>query len=83
VWSARQIRPKYIRPYAVIKRLNLIAYQLDLLVELKHVYNMLHVSQLRKYILDPDHAILIEPIEVTRALVYEQRPVQILDPKIK
>jgi len=52
-------------------------------VELKHVHNVFHVSQLRKYIPDPDRMIVTMPIEVTGDLVYEERPVRILDRRIK
>ena len=47
-------------------------------MELEHVYNVFHISQLRKYIPDPNHAIVAEPIEATSDLVYEESPVQIL-----
>ena len=52
-------------------------------MDLEHVHNMFHVSQLRKYILNPNHAIVTEPIEVTEDLVYNEHPVQIIDHKTK
>jgi len=77
------LSPRYIGPYEIIERLNPIAYRLELPIELELVHNVLHISQLRKYILDPDHTIVSEPIEITEDLVYEECPVQILDRKIK
>ena len=59
-----------------------MAYRLDLPMELEYVYNVFHVSQLRKYILDLDHAIATEPLEVAGDLVYKEHPVQILDHRI-
>ena len=47
------------------------------------MYNVFHISQLRKYTPDPNHAIVSEPIEITTDLVYEEQPIQILDRKIK
>jgi len=44
---------------------------------------MLCILQLRKYVLDPDHAIVTKPIEVTKNLIYKERPVHILDRRIK
>jgi len=44
---------------------------------------MFHISQLRKYIPDADHALVSESIEVTKNLVYEEHPVQTLDRVIK
>ena len=72
---------RYIGPYEVIEKLNLITYRLDLLVELKHIHDMFHISQVMKYIPDPDDA--TEPIEVTKDLVYDERSVQIPDHRIK
>jgi len=63
--------------------LNPVAYRLDLPVELEHVHNVFHISQCRKYISDLDHTIVSEPLEITEDLVYEKRPVQKVDRKIK
>jgi len=78
-----KLRPRYIGPYEIIGKLNPFAYRLDLPVELEHVHNVFHISQLRKYMLDPDHTVISEPIEITEDLVYKERPVQILDSRIK
>jgi len=78
-----KLSPRYIGPYEIIEKLNSAAYRLDLPVKLEHVHNMFHISQLRKYIPDPDHTIASEPLEITKDLVYEERPVQILNHMIK
>ena len=75
--------PRYIGPYEIIEKLNPIAYRLGLPIELEHMHNVFHISQLRKYIPDPDHTIVSEPIEITEDLVYEECPIQILDRRIK
>jgi len=77
------LSPRYVGPYEIIERLNPVAYHLDMPVELVHVHNVFHISQLRKYIPDPDHTIVSEPIEITEDLEYEERPVEILDRSIK
>jgi len=53
----------YIRPYEIIQKLNLVAHRLDLPVDFEHVHNVFHVSQPRKYVPDPDHAIVTETID--------------------
>ena len=78
-----KLSPRYIGPYEIIKKLNSIAYCLDLLVELEHVHNVFHISQLRKYTADPNNTIVSEPIEITTDLVHEEQPIQILDRSIK
>jgi len=60
-----KLSSQYIGPYEIIENLNPVAYWLDLPIDLEHAHNVFHISQLRKYIPDPDHAIVTEPIEVT------------------
>jgi len=70
-----KLSPRYIGPSEIIEKLNPIAHCLDVSVELKRVHNVFHISQLKKYILDSDHAIVSELIEITKDLVYEELPV--------
>ena len=78
-----KLSPRHIGPYEIIERPNLVAYQLDLPVELEHVHTVFHISQLRKYIPDLDDFIVTKPIKVTEDLVYEELPVQIPNHRIK
>ena len=78
-----KLSPRYIGPYEIIEKLNPVEYRLDLQIERENMHNVFHISQLRKYILDPHHTIVFEPIEITKDLVYEERPVQILHRKTK
>jgi len=75
--------PRYIEPYKIIEKLNPVAYRLDSPIELKHVHNLFHIWQLKKYVLNPNHVIITNPIEAAENLVYEERPMQILYHKIK
>ena len=63
--------------------MNLVGYQLDLPIDIEHVYNIFLILQLKKYVPYPDHAIITELIEVTEDLVYEERLCQTLDHRIK
>jgi len=38
------LSPRYIEPYEIIEKLNPVAYQLDLPVELEQVYYVFHIS---------------------------------------
>jgi len=69
------LSPRYIGRYEIIEKLYPIAYRLNLPVELKHMHNMFHISQPRKYIPDPNHTIVSEPLEITEDLIYEERPI--------
>ena len=77
-----KLSPRYIGLYEVVERLNPIGYRLDLPVELEHVHNVFHISQLKKCIPNADHAIVTEPTKIAEDLAYEEPPVHILDHKI-
>ena len=72
------MNPRYIRPYAM-ERVSAAAYRLELPLEMSKLYNIFHVSLLRKYIADPSHVLVHQPIELEDDLSYAEEPVQILD----
>ena len=78
-----KLSPRYIAPYEIIEKLSPVAYRLDLPINFEHVNNVFHISQLRKYVPDPDHAIILEALELAENQAYEERPVQILDRRVK
>jgi len=61
-----KLNPRYIGPYEYIEKLNPVAYRLDLPTELEHVHNVFYISQLWKYVPDPNHIIITEPVEVAK-----------------
>ena len=61
-----KLSPGYNRPYEVIEMLNPVTYRLDLPIELEQVHNAFHISQLIKYIPDPNHAVVTEPMKSLR-----------------
>jgi len=79
----RKLSPRYIGPYEIIEKWNPVACCLDVPIELEHMHTVFDISQHRKYTLDPNHTIVPESIEITMDLVYEERPIQILDHRIK
>lgn len=56
-----------------------VVYRLALPPELSNVYNVFHVSMLRRYLWDPEHVVDYENLEVQEDLSYKEQPVQILD----
>ncbi|XP_021718806.1 uncharacterized protein LOC110686493 [Chenopodium quinoa] len=65
------------------KKVGKVAYKLDLPNELERVHNVFHVSQIRKYIPDVTHVLQPETIEMDENLTYEERPIKILDSKVR
>ncbi|KAA3469787.1 Retrotransposon gag protein [Gossypium australe] len=50
----------FVGPYQILKRVGLVAYQLELPLELDRIRDMFHVFMLRRYRSDPSYIILIE-----------------------
>ncbi|XP_021743414.1 uncharacterized protein LOC110709501 [Chenopodium quinoa] len=77
-----ELSPKYIGPYEILQRIGK-AYRLALPMELSKVHDVFHVSQLRRYIPDKSHVLQIKTIDLDQSLTYEERPVKILDNKVR
>ncbi|XP_019103705.1 uncharacterized protein LOC109134418 [Beta vulgaris subsp. vulgaris] len=79
-----KLSPKFIGPYEILDRVGNVAYRLALLTELSHVHNnVFHISQLRRYIPDKSHVLQPEIVQIVENLSYEERPIKILDSKVR
>ncbi|XP_031285991.1 uncharacterized protein LOC116144681 [Pistacia vera] len=78
-----KLAPRYIGPFEVLERVGKLAYRLVLPMSMERVHNVFHVSLLRKCDSDPSHMLQVEEVELQDNLAYEERPVQILDRKVK
>lgn len=78
-----KLSPKYIGPYKILDKVGKVAYRLDLPNELSKVHNVFHVSQLRRYNPDVSHVLQPETLELDETLTYEERPVKVLDRKVR
>ncbi|WMV42221.1 hypothetical protein MTR67_035606 [Solanum verrucosum] len=77
-----KLSPRYIGPYRISKRMDNVAYELELLQELKAVHLVFHISMLKKCIGDPSLIIPAEYIDIKDNLSYEEIPIQILDRQV-
>ena len=64
-------------------RIGPVAYRLALPPTLERMHNIFHVSQLRKYVSDPDHIVSYGPLRIQQDMSYTEEPMQILDRKEK
>ena len=78
-----KLGPRYVGPFEILERIGPLAYRLALPPEMEKVHNVFHVSQLRKYIPDPNHVLKYSPLQIQEDLSYAVEPVQILDRKEK
>ena len=74
-----KLSPRYIGPFPIVARIGRLAYRLDLTDSMKGVHNVFHVSMLRKYLRDPEHHVILEPVTIEQDLTIEARPVRILE----
>ncbi|XP_028061583.1 uncharacterized protein LOC114265041 [Camellia sinensis] len=78
-----KLSPRYIGPFQILERLGHVAYQIDLPPGMEQVHNVFHVSMLRGYLRDPFHVINYHQIVLDDDMVYEEKPVRILDRQVK
>ncbi|KAA0053144.1 Retrovirus-related Pol polyprotein from transposon 17.6 [Cucumis melo var. makuwa] len=56
-------------------------YGLSKVISLERIYDVFHVSMLRKYVPDSSHILEAQSIHLKQNLFYEEEPIQILDKK--
>ena len=81
--KGKKLKPRYIGPFEILKRVGNVAYLLELPASMSRIHNVFHVSMLKKYHPDPSHVIQIDDLEIDESLSYEERPVKILDREVK
>lgn len=59
-----KLSPRFIGPFEILRKMGEVAYELALPSDLSHIYNVFHVSMLRKYMRDPSHVLKFEPLQV-------------------
>ena len=78
-----KLGPQYIGPFRIVARVGKVAYILDLPEDLSQVHNTFPVSQLRKCILDEKVVVSLDDIHVDGRLNYMERPITVLEKKVK
>ncbi|KAJ9547279.1 hypothetical protein OSB04_019822 [Centaurea solstitialis] len=78
-----QAGPRYIGPFTVLARVGKVAYRLELPAVLGQIHSTFHVSQLRKCLADETAHIPLDDIQVDESLNYVERPVAVIDRKVK
>ncbi|KAJ9555579.1 hypothetical protein OSB04_010193 [Centaurea solstitialis] len=78
-----KLGPRYIGPFTILARVGKVAYRLELPAVLGQIHNTFHVSQLRKCLADEATHIPLDDIQVDENLNYVERPVAVLDRKVR
>ena len=75
----RKLAPRYVGPYQIIERKGNVAYKLQLPLEMRAIFNVFHVSQLKRCLRIPDEAIAPTNIKLQSDLTYEEKPIRVLE----
>ncbi|XP_027166304.1 uncharacterized protein LOC113766295 [Coffea eugenioides] len=79
----KKLQPRFVGPYRIIQRVGNAAYKLELPPSLSRIHNVFHVSMLKKYHPDPSYILQLKSIEIDEILTYEEKPVKLLNRKVK
>ncbi|XP_050892699.1 uncharacterized protein LOC127098211 [Lathyrus oleraceus] len=82
-FKSRKLMPRFIGPYQISKKVGDVAYRITLPSSLANLYDVFHVSQLRRYIADPSHVVQLDDVEVRDNLTVETLPMRIEDREVK
>ena len=62
--GTKKLRARFIGPFRVLERVGKTSYRLDVKGKLKDIYNIFHISQLRRHTPGGSSANPLEPIQV-------------------
>ena len=74
-----KLSSRFIGPFEILERVGTVAYWLALPPSMLGVYEVFHVSMLRRYTPDPAHVVDWREIEVDTDGTFEEGPVCIMD----
>ena len=75
----RKLAPRYVGPSKIIERSGKVAYKIQLRPEMQAIFNVFHVSQLKRCLHVPDEVIEPTNIKLQSNLTYEEKPIRVLE----
>ncbi|GJW66022.1 putative reverse transcriptase domain-containing protein [Tanacetum coccineum] len=78
-----KLTPRYVGPFEIVERVGPVAYRLKLPQELSYVHNTFHVSNLKKFLAEPDVQVPLDEIEIDENLCFVEEPIEIVDRDVK
>ena len=79
----RKLSLRFIGPYEILERIGLVAYRLVVPLELAKLYNVFHVSMLRRYRSEESHILPVQDVQVQHDFSYDEEPKAILAREVK
>ena len=75
----RKLAPRYVEPYKITERKGKVAYKLQLPPEMSAIFDVFHVSQLKRCLRLPEEAVAPTNIKLQSDLTYEEKPIRVLE----
>jgi len=75
----RKLASRYVGPYWIFEKKGNVAYKVQLPIELRAIFNVFHVSQLKKCLRVPEERVKVRDIKLKSDLVYEEKHVVVID----
>ena len=69
----RKLAPRYVGPYPIIEKSGRVAYKIELPYEMRAIFNVFLVSQLKKCLYVPKQRVSLRNIMLKSDLSYEER----------
>jgi hypothetical protein len=76
-----KLASRYIGPFPILEKCGFVAYKFDLLPSLPGVYDIFHMSQLKKCLKVPMDVVLPKVTQLEADLSYPEHPIKVLDQK--
>jgi len=83
VFRTKKLSPRYIGPFQILRRIGPATYQLALPPAMFGLHDVFHVSQLKKFILNPFEPVELDSAELKSDLTFQPEPDQIVDRDVK
>jgi hypothetical protein len=77
----RKLTPRYVGPFQIIGKSGAVAYKIQLPPEMSVIFNVFHVSQLKKCFWFPKERVPLGDIRLESDLTYEEKPFCVIDNK--
>ena len=74
-----KLAPRYVGPYKIIERKGNVTYKLQLPPKMSAIFDVFHVSQLKRCLRISEEAIAPTNTKVQLDLTYEEKPIRVLE----
>jgi hypothetical protein len=74
-----KLAPCYVGPFKILEKKGEVAYALQLPPRMSAIFNVFHVSQLKRCLRAPTEVVNLRDIKLKSDLTYKERPMRVLE----